>query len=224
MTHQNNFIYSTQSVIITKEKQMGTRNLTAVMLNGKYVVAQYGQWDGYPKGQGSTALEFCREKLQTEFGKEFFKDKLSLVRFVTDEEVKALLQTIGAPDGWLNMDQVQKFDVGMPYLSRNLGAKILQSILQSKEEEVLLRDSIAFAADSLFCEFAYVIDLDKNVFEAYKGFQKSPISPEERFANIVSDGGKNEEYYPIKMVGRWNLNSLPTLDELCKVYGSDEED
>lgn len=31
---------------------MGTRNLTAVYLDGQYKVAQYGQWDGYPEGQG----------------------------------------------------------------------------------------------------------------------------------------------------------------------------
>ena len=28
---------------------MGTRNLTVVYLDGQYKVAQYGQWDGYPK-------------------------------------------------------------------------------------------------------------------------------------------------------------------------------
>lgn len=32
---------------------MGTRNLTAVYLDGQYKVAQYGQWDGYPEGQGN---------------------------------------------------------------------------------------------------------------------------------------------------------------------------
>jgi len=28
---------------------MGTRNLTCVMKDGQYKVAQYGQWDGYPE-------------------------------------------------------------------------------------------------------------------------------------------------------------------------------
>lgn len=37
---------------------MGTRNLTAVYLDGQYKVAQYGQWDGYPEGQGITVLTF----------------------------------------------------------------------------------------------------------------------------------------------------------------------
>lgn len=44
-----------------------------------------------------------------------------------------------------------------------------------------LVNSEEFAADSLFCEWAYVIDLDKNTFEVYQGFNKKPIDKTERF-------------------------------------------
>jgi hypothetical protein len=37
---------------------MGTRNLTMVISKGEYKIAQYGQWDGYPSGQGSVVLNF----------------------------------------------------------------------------------------------------------------------------------------------------------------------
>ena len=39
---------------------METRHLTLVYKNGAFKVAQYGQWDGYPSGQGLTALKFLR--------------------------------------------------------------------------------------------------------------------------------------------------------------------
>ena len=39
---------------------MGTRHLTAVFLDGKYRVAQYGQWDGYPERAGRNCLNFAR--------------------------------------------------------------------------------------------------------------------------------------------------------------------
>lgn len=51
---------------------MGTRNLTAVYLDGQYKVAQYGQWDGYPEGQGITVLTFLRDKMDLELFKEAF--------------------------------------------------------------------------------------------------------------------------------------------------------
>ena len=42
---------------------MGTRNLTIVRnKEGIIRVAQYGQWDGYPEGQGITALNFIKNK------------------------------------------------------------------------------------------------------------------------------------------------------------------
>jgi len=37
---------------------MGTRNLTMVISDGKTKIAQYGQWDGYPSGQGADILAF----------------------------------------------------------------------------------------------------------------------------------------------------------------------
>lgn len=40
---------------------MGTRHLICVSHNDQCKVAQYGQWDGYPAGQGVNILAFLRE-------------------------------------------------------------------------------------------------------------------------------------------------------------------
>ena len=63
---------------------MGTRNLTKVIdRNGEIKVAQYGQWDGYPSGQGVNALLHAYNHQAIEKG-------LARVRFATDEELEAI--------------------------------------------------------------------------------------------------------------------------------------
>ena len=42
---------------------MGTRNLTCVVEDNKFKLAQYCQWDGYPSGQGKTIRDFIVRKL-----------------------------------------------------------------------------------------------------------------------------------------------------------------
>ena len=37
---------------------MGTRHLICIFYRGEWVVAQYGQWDGYPEGQGFKLYRF----------------------------------------------------------------------------------------------------------------------------------------------------------------------
>lgn len=51
---------------------MGTRHLICVQHNNEYKVAKYGQWDGYPSGQGAGILEF----LKGSFNKALFIQKL----------------------------------------------------------------------------------------------------------------------------------------------------
>ena len=41
---------------------MGTRNTTRIYFNNELKVAQYGQWDGYPSGQGKDFMNFCASK------------------------------------------------------------------------------------------------------------------------------------------------------------------
>ncbi len=190
---------------------MGTRNLTIVIENGTHKLAQYAQWDGYPEGQGLTALDFCREHLASDGGRATFNEKLNMVRFVDSEEYKKFWDSIGVDlsnKDWVNMEESIRFDKKYPYFSRDIGAKIL-SYIWNADDEVLTSDSYDFAADSLFCEWAYVIDLDKKTFEVYKGFNKAPLQSEERFASLERDG----EYFPVRHLKTYSLDSLPTEDK-----------
>lgn len=173
---------------------MGTRNLTMVIANGKTKVAQYGQWDGYPSGQGATALNFLKSANLNEF-----KGKVSECRFITEEEAKRA-------EKLKNGIFKQKY----PALNRNHGADILSLI--NTMPNLILQDSSDFAADSLFCEWAYVIDLDNHNLEVYKGFNTSPCPEGERFAHLQTKE-REDKYYPIRHVKTYSLDKLPTLEE-----------
>lgn len=200
---------------------MGTRNLTAVFFNGEYRVAQYGQWDGYPSGQGLTILNLLSDKSKLEK----LKENLLKVRFVDDEKDKGFLDEYNnnAPE-WSSESDNRTYEQKRwfsSYASRDLGGKILPSIALSDDDEILLFDKISFAGDSLFCEFAYVVDLDKNTFEVYEGFNKEELDLSERFASTECD---HDEYKQVKFKHSFDISSLPSEKEFLLILQPDEED
>lgn len=199
---------------------MGTRNLTMVVMNGETKIAQYGQWDGYPSGQGTTCLNFLHSADLTHF-----KEQLKKVKFIDEqkqEEIDKFMESIGSDNGWMTGEQADKYHEKYPLLTRDNGAKILNLVNKSTDSEMWLHNNEAFAGDGLFCEWGYVIDFDKNTFEVYKGSGKTPLVEEDRFfkTNETSEG----EYYGVKMIKSYNLSELPTVKDFIKeLEKSDEE-
>ena len=177
---------------------MGTRNLTIVKSNGEYKIAQYGQWDGYPSGQGLTALTFLRSKTN----RNQLKRQLKHCVFVPLEDLQLAYRT-----------DSDRFETTYPFMNRDHGAEILELVANTKNKPIFLQNEIAFSGDSLFCEWAYVVDFDKNTFEVYEGFNKEPLKEGERFAPY--DQGK--EYRPIRLVRKYSLDKLPTDKSFLKL-------
>jgi hypothetical protein len=191
---------------------MGTRNLTMVFHEKKMKLAQYGQWDGYPDGNGVKVLNFLKT-----VDLDVFKKKLNNIRFATEKdekEIEEYLETIGCKDGWMNSEQAELYHQMYSYLSRDIGANILNLIYRS-HDEVMVHDQTEFAADSLFCEWAYLINLDKNTLEVYQGFNKKPLGKTQRFKYLEKP---EEQYKPIRCVKTFKLDSLPTVEEFVMSF------
>jgi hypothetical protein len=186
---------------------MGTRNLTAVMHNGRYGIAQYGQWDGNPGGQGMTVLSFLRG-----MDRESFTAKVDATKFLTDGDFEVLQKEYNAIGA-------KAFYGKYPELTRDTAAEIL-AIVATAEPGIGLREEIDFAGDSLMCEWAYVIDLDKDTFEVFEGFNKAPLDAAERFAKspVCSD------YKPVKFLKSWPLAALPSDDEFLAIERDEDEE
>ena len=188
---------------------MGTRHLTCVINNGTHKIAQYGQWDGYPSGAGLSILNFLSEEKNIEN----LRINSSKCSFVSDKEYQKIKESF--EDRGVLYDEFFK---EYPQFSRDTGDDIL-SIVASSDGDIKLVDSYDFAADSLFCEWAYVIDLDNDMFEVYEGFNKQPLNKEERFYNIQNLKDATLIYYPVKLVAEFSFKNLPDKDEFLKKCG-----
>lgn len=184
---------------------MGTRHLIAVAKDNDYKLAQYGQWDGYPSGQGVSVLSFLKaNKLED------FVEKLSNVSFITEEELKQCWIEAGAKpeEEWVTLDASRKMQEMYPENVRDTGAEILD-IIMNADKPIKVINSIDFAADSIFCEWAYVIDLDKQTLEVFRGINHDPLTESDRFYNLDKPG----EFHPIKLLKSYDLSNLPSEED-----------
>lgn len=180
---------------------MGTRNLTMVInKKGELKVAQYGQWDGYPEGQGTTILEFARNKekmrlLETALENVKFYNKCNDIDDYIESYDKKLANGIDRRTD----DDIYWFN---NFHTRDLGGEILDSIVlldksklpDSHNGIIYLNDSSDFGKDDVFCEWAYCINLQTNKLECYTHL-----------------GNKLTEF---------DLDSLPNNDDFAKCLNS----
>lgn len=179
---------------------MGTRNLTFVILDKKIRVAQYCQWDGYPCGQGKDIANFLTKAMN----KKLFREKIRALKSVSAKKVESYWKKLGADgSGSVSFKVSDKLKDKYPQFHRDTGAKILQLIQDGKTKEVYLNTE--FMKDSLFCEYAYVIDLDSGVLEVYEGFNQKPMRKDERF---YSSEANKEGFFPVRLKRKFKFFEL----------------
>lgn len=217
---------------------MGTRNLTMVLdRNGDLKVAQYGQWDGYPSGQGVTILEFARDKermarLIAEFDNIKFWNRCEDIKTYIEEYDKKAPNWSSDPDNRTDEDKYW-FRTTQ---TRDLGGGILDSIINlTKEylpkemnEIIYLYDEHEFGQDSLMCEWAYCINLQSNKLECFTGFNQDKSKEHPRFTTVQEDVDKHfhytdYRYYGIKLIKEYDLDDLPDNEAFIKELEVDDE-
>ena len=198
---------------------MGTRHLT-IIKHKDVLFGQYGQFDGYPDSAGLNVLEFLKKK----FKRDKFIKNFSTAKMLSDAEISAFWEEAGAKGRqFVGMDVASKFDNLCPLLNREIGTDILEIIQKIKEPA--LRNQIDFAADSLMCEWGWMVDLDRNEFVAFRGFNTKPL-PKREFFSFMKPLEKEfcpTQYYPIRSVARWKLNKLPTNKKFLAAFKSEGE-
>jgi hypothetical protein len=186
---------------------MGTRNLTCIYADGEYRVAQYGQWDGYPSAAGVDILEFLRDA-----DLDVLKQKALACTEIDDEEHKSMWIECGAsPDSdWVSVDISHRFKEKHPHLHRDMGYGIVRYVYENAPLQV--DKALDFASDGLFCEYAYVVDLDQNTFEVYIGGEY--LKPGQHLFD--------QKGCDVGLMERFSLLHLPSNDEFLQTLREEE--
>jgi hypothetical protein len=201
---------------------MGTRSLTVVKKDGEYKIAKYCQWDGYPSGRGVELLEFLSatpiDVLSAAVGRTVI---------MTDGDIRECWLDCGADEsGTVSRAVSEKFKKQYPMLHRDTGGAEFLRLLIALSGRTGVPCYIEFAADSLMCEWCYVIDLDEGVFDIYKGFNEQPLTEKDRFyylePMIREKTHSGRVYHPVKLAWSYLLSHLPTAKQFCTDLGDEE--
>jgi hypothetical protein len=210
---------------------MGTRHLITIVKDGEFKLAQYGQWDGYPSGQGAIILKFLGEG-----DVDALKRNVDKLYFAGEEDLQALYETFaGIPRGqeWIDGEQSKKLKENLPTLHRDTGAEILNLIANGganrfydvAEADIRIPtvDMLSFAG-GWDCEWVYAVDLDSETFEVYEAGIGGETQPN-RFTDVIKKAYENDEEEPcfVNLVGSYKFDALPTLQEFLKLEEQEDD-
>lgn len=180
---------------------MGTRGLTGFVVDGEWKVT-YNHFDSYPSYLGMNVLKFCKSVTDWEY----LKEKVRKVVLV-DTNSTPTEEQIELYKGYANLTVSYQILTDWYCLLRGVqGDGILYEIAVGNITHMI--DSHTFMADSLFCEWGYVIDLDEEVLRVYKGFIKD-LYPETTLPSDIKNVADSEGYYPVRELYAYSLHKLP---------------
>lgn len=192
---------------------MGTRGSYGFRKNGVDKLT-YNHFDSYPSWLGRTVIEFCKnntiDEMNEVYDNIFMVDRNSIP---TELQIKECIE-----NGFADFSVSTQKNTDWYCLLRNCQGNLecLKNIKPNSFAYMI--NNSDFIKDSLWCEYAYIINLDDEVLEFYKGFQKEP-QEENRYGTEKNDG-----YYPCKLCLTVPLNEIEDIDKIIEMMESDEED
>ncbi len=187
---------------------MGTRGLIGFYYKG-ITKATYNHLDSYPSGKGIEVLNSIRNRNLEDLRKVF--DNIIMVQSnskpsIAEQKKYSIYANQSVDDGKLDNWYV---------LLRNIQGTLVP-YLNNKVKHMI--DNKDFITDSLFCEWAYLINLDKGTFEVWKGFQLKQNKNRYSIPKSKAYKASNKDYYySCDMIAEYALDKLPTDKEFIKL-------
>lgn len=182
---------------ISRSDDMGTRGAYGFYKNSTNKIG-YVQYDAYPEGLGEDVVKFINSSNIAELNSIF--NKINVV----DENTKPTDEDVEKTKPWHNLSVSRQSTNDWYCLLREAQGDL--NAFRDGLEYIL--DSADFLKSSLFCEWGYVINLDTNMFEVYKGFQKEPDNnPNNRY---IIDEARDMGYWHCKLIAEFPLSHVPS--------------
>lgn len=203
---------------------MGTRGFYGLVIDETAKIT-YNHFDSYPSALGADILKQVRDLAGN---LDAFRESARRLTLVDESVVPTTEEMARLLDHWDS-----SVSTGEPTEWYSLLRKLQGDLAGTLEAGVMI-DSEGFPLDSLFCEWGYLVDLDKGTFEVYRGFQKSSPTkgrwadrPNEhdraldlKAAQEAFDAGeinqqqfeyytRPTEYYAVQRVAEYPLDALP---------------
>lgn len=194
---------------------MGTRGAMGVKINDTYKV-MYNHFDSYPDGLGTEMVNFCI-KMNAENGWEKFAKMMKKVKLVGEgSKPSESIQQKYMKNGFYDKNVSGQSPTDWYCLLRNLQmAKIFEAIYNGDCKHMI--DGLDFLKDSLFCEYAYIINLDTKSLDFYRGFNEKPDEKSNLpFKQETSD--RQDKYYPVRYLGSIPLSELTRESWMEKIF------
>lgn len=190
---------------------MSTRGAYGFRVDNKDYVS-YNHCDSYPECLGEEVLKVT-QGLVVKHSIEELKEKVRSIKLVdingepTKKEVEQLKQ-------YLNLDVGNQKPTDWYCLLREQ-----QGYLLSNLECGYMLDSSKFLLDSIFCEWAYIINLDDEVLEVYKGFMHK--KGDGRYDSIMMEKMEGfDDSYGVSLVLTYPLSEITKIKSLAAMVKS----
>lgn len=223
---------------------MGTRGAFGIIIGEKEKIT-YNHFDSYPDGKGVEVLRWLRKNVTSARKIEKTRELAEQLQLVSEDTPATPEQILELRDttNW----HVNQFSMAGPEAdelpTENVEWYNLLHATQGDMGAILacgyMEDWSNFPLDSLFCEWAYIIDLDECVFEVYKGFQKTlpkkgrwkgrPTKAEDKQAYIehtqwcakhdrVPWQPLRSKYKAVELAASWPFSLLPSNEDFLGYF------
>lgn len=200
---------------------MGTRGAVGFRHKEKDHVT-YNHFDSYPNGVGAQVLkQLSRFNLKNADELNLIRNKISEIKLINDEhlfdekEQDIILLEIEALGFVHNDHDPEHFGNGKVdayFLLNPLQGSIISYIDKNHSIPYMIESS-DFLTDSLFCEWAYIINLDENVIEFYRGFNQDPASKGRYVFHDIDPNAEKDDYLGVALLGTISFNTLATWSD-----------